>query len=185
MAKRRRSPVEGGRPLSVRVALSVGEMAEVSVAAVRAGLSVGAWLGEVGVRDARVSARDSAAALTGRGGRAVGVAASAPTAGVPDPVSGTGAGSWGALLREVMMLRAELAEDRRVLRNIGGNWNDVARHANATGVLHPGTAQVGELVVRAVRRVEDTVVRVDELAAGAQDLARADRLAHTSAWPPR
>jgi hypothetical protein len=71
-----------------------------------------------------------------------------------------------------MMLRAEVAEARRVLTNVGGNLNDVARHANSTGEIAAETERVLGLVARAVRRVEDAVGHVDELAA----LARRDRL---------
>jgi hypothetical protein len=62
----------------------------------------------------------------------------------------------------VMELRAELAEARRVLTNIGGNLNDVARHANSTGELHAGTVAVQALVARVVERVEATVGHVDQ-----------------------
>lgn len=45
-------------------------------------------------------------------------------------------------MQELMVLRDELAELRRVLRNIGGNLNDVAKHANSTGEVHAATARV-------------------------------------------
>jgi hypothetical protein len=68
------------------------------------------------------------------------------------------------LMRELMMLRAELMENRRVLTNIGGNLNDVARHANTTGHMHVATAMVQQLVARVVGQVEETVGRVDDMA---------------------
>jgi hypothetical protein len=43
---------------------------------------------------------------------------------------------------ELMGLRAELMENRRIVRNVGGNPNDVARHANETGEVHEATQRV-------------------------------------------
>ncbi len=60
-------------------------------------------------------------------------------------------------------LYSELMEQRRVLRNVGGNLNDVARHVNSTGALHPSTAQVEQLVARVVERVELAVEQVQLL----------------------
>jgi hypothetical protein len=55
-------------------------------------------------------------------------------------------------------LVAELRQHRRVLTNIGGNLNDLARAANATGVIeNPGAVRV---VLRLVRNV---VLGGDEL----------------------
>jgi hypothetical protein len=54
---------------------------------------------------------------------------------------------------------AELVEHRRVLHNVGGNLNDVSRHANSTGELHAATARVQDLVARAVEKVERTVAQ--------------------------
>ncbi len=61
-------------------------------------------------------------------------------------------------------LCSELMEHRRVLRNVGGNLNDVARHANSTGVLHPNTERVEQLVARVVERVDLAVGQVESLA---------------------
>lgn len=61
-------------------------------------------------------------------------------------------------------LYSELMEQRRVLRNVGGNLNDVARHANSTGVLHPSTERVEQLVARVVERVDLAVEQVELLA---------------------
>ena len=53
-----------------------------------------------------------------------------------------------------MMASQELADARRLVRNIGGNLNDVAKQANATGEIHAATRQVLGMVARAVTRVE-------------------------------
>ncbi|GAA4554731.1 hypothetical protein [Pseudonocardia xishanensis] len=82
---------------------------------------------------------------------------------VPGPAS-----QWGPTMQSLMQLRAELMEHRRVLRNVGGNLNDVARHANADGELHEATGRVQDLVGRVVERIERTVGEVDELAKDAR-----------------
>lgn len=79
---------------------------------------------------------------------------------VPWPAS-----AWGPVMQELMGLRAELMENRRILRNVGGNLNDVARHANSTGELHEGTQRVEALVSRVVERIDKTVMSVGELTA--------------------
>jgi hypothetical protein len=56
----------------------------------------------------------------------------------------------------------ELQELRRVLRNVGGNLNDLARTANATGEL-PAAQAVGtvlRLVGRVVQTADTVLVRV-------------------------
>ena len=103
-------------------------MTQIAAMAAREGLAVGAWLGEAGVRSAQNQA--AAAELTTRRGPRV---------------------------QELMLAYAGLMDVRRILRNVGGNLNDVARHANSTGILAPETAQVQALVARVVARV-DTVV---------------------------
>ncbi|WP_224389087.1 MobC family plasmid mobilization relaxosome protein [Pseudonocardia sp. ICBG1293] len=65
-------------------------------------------------------------------------------------------------MQALMGLRSELMEDRRVLRNVGGNLNDVARVANSDGVVDASAGRVLELVSRAVERIDATVVAVDE-----------------------
>jgi len=130
----RRARAAGGRSNQMTVWLSDEEQSAVEGAAERAGMAPGAWLGEFGVRAARLDS----------------------------PVRvGAGAGGGGAVALELMALQAELLESRRVLTNIGGNLNDVARHANSTGALHAATAEVQALVARVVTRVEDAVARVD------------------------
>ncbi len=125
----RRTRTPGGRPLSSTVALSVQEAAVVRIAAARAGMAVGAWLGQAGIR---------AAVLV-------------------QP----GAAEGAEQMQQLMMARAEVMETRRVLRNIGGNLNDVAAHANSTGEIHPATQQVLQLVERAVARVDVVVADLD------------------------
>lgn len=62
----------------------------------------------------------------------------------------------------VASLIAELQEHRRVLTNIGGNLNDVAKAANSTGDI--GTAEVAAAVLRLVRNVvrksDETVAQI-------------------------
>lgn len=67
-------------------------------------------------------------------------------------------------MQELMGLRAELVQHRRILRNVGGNLNDVARHANSTSEVHMATARVEALVARVVEKVGLAVGHVDGLA---------------------
>ena len=97
----------------------------------------------------------------------VGVRA-ARTAAQPEP-------GWDGAMRESMVLRGELAEARRVLRNVGGNLNDVARHANATGELHAATANVMAIVARVVATVDEAVGHVADLTAAARSELLAER----------
>jgi hypothetical protein len=123
----------------VVVALSEWEMAQVVSAAGRQGMATSAWLGELAAREAA-------------GGAAA------------DGISATP----GAFMQRLMTARAELMNTRRVLRNVGGNLNDVARHANSTGRLPIETAQVQALVSRAVTRVDVAVADLAALLATAQ-----------------
>ncbi len=128
--------------------MSAAERAVVEVAAVRSGMAVGAWLGVAAVRSAEVAAAG--------GDDAVGDAAGG------SGVSARSAGLSGARMQGLMGLRAELMEDRRVLRNVGGNLNDIARVANTDGVVEVSTSRVLDLVSRAVERIDATVAAVDE-----------------------
>ncbi|WP_139317239.1 MULTISPECIES: hypothetical protein [unclassified Pseudonocardia] len=65
-------------------------------------------------------------------------------------------------MQALMGLRAELMEDRRVLRNVGGNLNDIARVANVDGVVEVSAGRVLDLVGRAVERIDASVAVVDE-----------------------
>ena len=49
----------------------------------------------------------------------------------------------GLGMREVLAVHVGLVDLRRILRNVGGNLNDVARHANVTGTLAAETSEVG------------------------------------------
>jgi hypothetical protein len=124
----------------VVVALSEWEMALVRSAAGRQGMATSAWLGEVGAREAARGSDDGD--------------------GMP--------ATPGAFLQRLMCARAELMDSRRVLRNVGGNLNDVARHANSTGRLAVETGQVQALVARAVTRVDVAVADLAGLLAAAQ-----------------
>jgi hypothetical protein len=75
-------------------------------------------------------------------------------------------------MQALMMASQELADARRLVRNVGGNLNDVAAHANTTGEIHAGTRQVLGMVARAVVRVE-AAAAVMEAAVGE---ARVERL---------
>lgn len=122
----RRSRAVGGRPHQLTVTFSDAELAAVTEAAAGAGLAPGAWLGEAGVRAAR------------------------------EAVDGAELPSeWRSALGELMSARAELAENRRLLRNVGGLLNQVAAHVNSTSELHPATAKTLELVAAAVAKAED------------------------------
>jgi hypothetical protein len=106
------------------------ELAAVATAAERAGMAARAWVGEVSVRAAEEG---------------------------PEQTSGPLA---RVVARELIVLLGELRETRRVLTNIGGNLNDVARHVNSTGELAAETETVQLLVARVVASVEETVGRV-------------------------
>jgi hypothetical protein len=106
---------------------------------VRAGLSDASWIGEAGV-----------AAATQPG-----------PAAVPH--------AWGQAMRGLIGLRDELMEGRRVLRNVGGNLNDVARHANTEGAVPETTDQVLAMVTRTVGRIEAAVAELDRQVAAARD----------------
>ncbi|OLL70544.1 hypothetical protein Ae263Ps1_6294c [Pseudonocardia sp. Ae263_Ps1] len=62
-----------------------------------------------------------------------------------------------------------------MLRNIGGNLNDIARVANADGALGSTVGQVAQMVVRAVERIDRTVAEVDRQVSEAMPLARRSR----------
>lgn len=57
----------------------------------------------------------------------------------------------------LVALRQELAGIRRLLGNIGGNLNDVARHANTTGELSVATSSVLEEVRRQARSLDGLI----------------------------
>ncbi len=90
-------------------------------------------------------------------------------AGVAAATSGRGpASSWGEVMQQLMGLRAELMDARRLARNIGGNLNDVARAVNASGDVPVAARRVLELVERVVKRLDSAVAGVDEATASAR-----------------
>lgn len=129
----RRARAVGGRPHHVTVWLSDDEFAAVSGGAERSGMAAGAWLGQVGVAAAEVG---------------------------PAPRVGSASLRAQAVVAELVELQNQLREARRVLRNVGGNLNDVARAANSTGELAAETGDVERLVARVVESVEATVRQV-------------------------
>ena len=96
-------------------------------------MAAGAWLGQVGVAAAEVG---------------------------PAPRVGSPSRRARVVVAELVGLQNELRQARRVLRNVGGNLNDVARAANSTGELAGETEAVQRLVTRVVESVEATVERV-------------------------
>jgi hypothetical protein len=119
------------------------ELETVRSAALRAGMSDAAWLGEVGVRAAEPTPRPA-----------------------PEPAV------VGPVIRRLMVLHAELVDGRRILRNVGGNLNDVARHANSTREVHQETRRIEALVERVVQRLNETVSDIGELMALTRERAR-------------
>ena len=61
-------------------------------------------------------------------------------------------------MRELLAVHVGLVDLRRILRNVGGNLNDVARYANVTGTLAAETAEVQGMVARVVGRVDAALV---------------------------
>src|SRR3954466_6134755 len=131
--KGRRPPAPGGRPFSVVVWLSESELAQITGMAGRDGLGVSAWLGQAGVR----------------------VAARHGTVGESTMRGGSG-------VQAVMVTYQGLMDVRRILRNIGGNLNDVARHANSTGTLPVETRQVQAMVARRVLQIDPVLAALLE-----------------------
>ena len=88
----RRARAEAARSESVWVRLSPDEATVVGAAAGRAGMSVGAWVGDTAVGRARAEAAGDE----------------------PDEAGGTGLSSWRELVAALVALRAEFAAVRRV-----------------------------------------------------------------------
>jgi hypothetical protein len=113
--------------------LSESELAQITGMAAREGLGVSAWLGQAGVRLA--ARHGTAGESTMRGGPGV---------------------------QAVMVTYQGLMDVRRILRNIGGNLNDVARHANSTGTLPVETRQVQAIVARRVLQIDPVLAALLE-----------------------
>jgi hypothetical protein len=114
--------------------LSESELAQITGMAARDGLGVSAWLGQAGVRSAQ--RHTTANELTMRG---------------------------GARVQALMVTYHGLMDLRRILRNVGGNLNDVARHANSTGTLPPETQQVQAIVARRVLQIDPVLATLLEV----------------------
>ena len=105
-------------------------MQQIQSAAEREAMAGAAWLGVVGVRA---------------------VAGEPTVAPVAEPAGG--APGMHALMTAI----AELMETRRILRNVGGTLNDVARHVSSTWQIAAQTRRVQVLVARTVQRVDVVV----------------------------
>jgi hypothetical protein len=66
-------------------------------------------------------------------------------------------------VQAVMVTYRGLMDVRRILRNIGGNLNDVARHANSTGTLPAETRQVQAIVARRVLQIDPVLAALVEV----------------------
>ena len=66
-------------------------------------------------------------------------------------------------MQALMVTYYGLMDLRRLLRNIGGNLNDVARHANSTGTLPPETQQVQAIVARRVLQIDPVLATLLEV----------------------
>lgn len=150
MTRTRRPRAEGGRPHTTTVSFSESEWAAIEAAAARAAMAPGAWVGESAARAAELP-------------------------GLVVPGARVSAGSAGSRMQGLMGLRSELMEDRRVLRNVGGNLNDIARVANTDGVIESTVSQVAQMVVRAVNRIDRTVEEIDRQVVEAMPQARRGR----------
>lgn len=134
----------GGRSRKVYVALSDEEFTRIAAMAAGQNLAPGAWLGMVGLELTRSPARGEE--LTS--GRA-------------------------ARTQALLEVYAALMDSRRILRNIGGNLNDVARHANSTGTLPVETRQVQAIVARRVLSMDPMLAALlESLEAAGVDVPR-------------
>ena len=113
-------------------------------------LSVMVWLSEREMAlIAGMAARECLAVSAWLGD--AGVRAATESVGTSTP------GAWLGM-RELLAVHVGLVDLRRILRNVGGNLNDVARHANVTGTLAAETADVQGMVARVVGRVDAALV---------------------------
>ena len=63
----------------------------------------------------------------------------------------------------LMLTYHGLMDLRRILRNVGGNLNDVARHANSTGTLPAETGRVQAMVAGRVRQIDTALAALLEV----------------------
>ncbi len=128
-ARGHRPHVPSGRRQPRKVYFDGEERAVIEVAAGMMGLRFGAYVASAAVRDARsLVARSSVA-----GDDTAPDGASAPV---------------GLSVSEAQELLDDVRHLRRLLGNVAGNLNDVARHANSTGELAPESAAVLDYVRR-------------------------------------
>lgn len=136
-ARGHRTHVSGAPRTRREVWLSTEERTVINAAAAQAGLRPGAYIAREAVRAARADTSgrsDSPAAEV------------APAAGVT--VSGA---------REVL---DEVRHLRRLMGNVAGNLNDVARHANSTGELVEQSGAILDFVRRTNERVDAELMAI-------------------------
>ena len=148
---RRRARAEAARSEPVWVRLSPDEAAVVGEAAGRAGMSVGAWVGETAVGRAR-----------------------ADTAG--DEPSEAGLSSWRELVAALVALRAEVAAVRRVpVVELGAAAPGGEPLGGQPSHNDPGRAD-GDGVVEVLRRIDAvTAAAVEAASSAARRSSRPDR----------
>ncbi|ASR05621.1 hypothetical protein [Gordonia rubripertincta] len=129
-----RPHVPKGRRQEKKVYFDTEERAVIEVAAGMMGLRFGAYVASAAVRDARSLVARSASA-----------AGEAEAEGV-SPV--------GLSVSEAQELLDEVRQLRRLLGNVAGNLNDVARHANSTGELAPESSAVLDYVRRTNNKLD-------------------------------
>ncbi|UZF59278.1 hypothetical protein LH935_28240 (plasmid) [Gordonia polyisoprenivorans] len=140
-----RAHLPEGRRTPAQVWLSTDERAVVEVAAGAMGLKRGAFVAAAAVRAARaiVAGRESGQASDS-------AAARSASGSSPVPLN----------VAEARELLDEVRQLRRLMGNVAGNLNDVARHANSTGELAPESAAVLDFVRRTNTRVDDELMRL-------------------------
>lgn len=136
-ARGHRTHVSGEPRTRREVWLSSEERTVINAAAAQAGLRPGAYIAREAVRAARAD-------TSGRGESSA--AEVAPAAGVT--VSGA---------REVL---DEVRHLRRLMGNVAGNLNDVARHANSTGELVEQSDAILDFVRRTNERVDAELMAI-------------------------
>ncbi|MBY4575455.1 hypothetical protein ACN94_17980 [Gordonia paraffinivorans] len=129
-----RPHVPKGRRQERKVYFDTEERAVIEVAAGMMGLRFGAYVASAAVRDAR--------SLVARSARAASEAEAERAAPV------------GLSVSEAQELLDEVRQLRRLLGNVAGNLNDVARHANSTGELAPESAAVLDYVRRTNNKLD-------------------------------
>lgn len=130
-----RPHVPKGRRQEKKVYFDTEERAVIEVAAGMMGLRFGAYVASAAVRDARALVARS----TSAGGGGAGTDGASPV---------------GLSVSEAQELLDEVRQLRRLLGNVAGNLNDVARHANSTGELAPESSAVLDYVRRTNNKLD-------------------------------